>query len=145
LRITVDESNDCSDIEIIIKCQSVNEDLEKLISMIQLHSHTVIGKSEGQTFFLKLENILYFDTVDEKVFIYTTERVYETSMRLYEIEEMFKDTSVIRVNKSAILNLVKVDHVSPMLNGRIKAILDNGETLIISRQYVLNFKKKLGI
>jgi len=145
LKITVEESNDYSDVEVTIKCQSVNEDLEKLISTIQLFSHNIMGKSEGKTYFIQLENILYFDTVDEKVFIYTKERVYETSLRLYEIEEMFEDTSVIRVNKSTILNLMKVDQVSPMLNGRIKAILHNGETIIISRQYVLNFKKKLGI
>jgi len=145
LKITVEESNDYNDIEISIKCQNMNDDLEKLISTIQLFSHNIMGKSEGKTYFIQLENILYFDTVDEKVFIYTKERVYETSLRLYEIEEMFNETSVIRVNKSTILNLVKIDQVSPMLNGRIKAILQNGETIIISRQYVLKFKKKLGI
>ncbi len=141
----MEESCDNGEVEIVIRCNKVDEKVEKLISTIQLNSQTIVGKSEGQTFFLLLENILYFDTVDEKVFIYTNDKVYETSQRLYEIEEILADTSVIRVNKSTILNLMKIDHVSRMLNGRIRAILLNGETILISRQYVQIFKKKLGI
>jgi len=40
--------------------------------------------------------------------------------------------------------LIKIDYVSPLLNGRIQAVLQNGEKVIISRQYVSAFKKKLG-
>lgn len=145
LKITVEESESNNEIEVIIKCRKKNEKVDKLISAIQLNSQTVIGKSEGITYFLLLDIILYIDTVDEKVFIYTKDKVYETNLRLYELEEMFLHTGMIRVNKSTIINLMKVDHVSPMLNGRIKAVLINGETIIISRQYVQNFKKKLGI
>jgi DNA-binding LytR/AlgR family response regulator len=145
LKITVEELESNSEVEVLIKCQHVDEKVEKLISAIQLNSKTILGKSEGSTYILTIEDILYFDTVDEKVFIYTKEKVYETSLRLYEIEGMLEDTGVIRVNKSTILNLMKVDHVLPMLNGRIKATLLSGESIIISRQYVQNFKKKLGI
>lgn len=145
MKITVEELESNSEVEVLIKCQHVDEKVEKLISAIQLNSKTILGKSDGCTYFLTIEDILYFDTVDEKVFIYTKEKVYETSLRLYEIEGMLEDTGVIRVNKSTILNLMKVDHVLPMLNGRIKATLLSGESIIISRQYVQNFKKKLGI
>jgi DNA-binding LytR/AlgR family response regulator len=145
LKITIEEGNQNQELEVIIKCNKINEDVEKLATIIQLHSHSIVGKWESETVFLKLEEVLYFDTADDKVFIYTKKRVYETNLRLYEIEEKFEATSVIRVNKSTILNLMKVERVAPMLNGRIKAELENGELLIISRQYVPNFKKKLGI
>lgn len=145
MKISIEESESKNEIEVLIKCRKKNEKVDKLISAIQLSSLTIIGKSEGITYFLLLEDILYIDTVDEKVFLYTSDKVYETNLRLYEIEEMFLHTTMIRVNKSTIMNLMKVDHVSPMLNGRIQAVLINGETIIISRQYVRNFKKKLGI
>jgi DNA-binding LytR/AlgR family response regulator len=145
LKIQIEKSGAVSEPEITIKCKEVNDDIERLISGIQLHCHTITGKAEGKTHFLKPEDILYFDTVDEKVFIYTSDKIYETSLRLYEIEEKFADTSIIRVSKSAILNLMKVELVIPLLNGRIKAELSNGEAIIISRQYIRNFKRKLGI
>lgn len=146
MKITVEESGkNNGEVEVLIKCGRRNEKIEKLISAIQLNSQTIIGKSEGKTYFIPLEEILYIDTVDEKVFLYTNEKVYETDLRLYEIEVITGDTPVMRVNKSTILNLMKVDHVEPMLNGKIKAILFNRETIIISRLYVHSFKRKLGI
>lgn len=145
MKINIEKSNDISEPEITIKCPEVNEEVERLISGIQLYSHTIIGKADGKTYFLKLEDILYFDTADEKVFIYTRDSIYETGLRLYEIEEKYGDAGIIRVSKSAILNLMKVDLVTPMLNGKVKASLQNGESVIISRQYIRNFKRKLGI
>lgn len=144
LKINIEQSNDYSEVEITIKCNNIDENLEKLISRIRLYSSTISGKKGNKVYFLKLEDVLYFDTVDEKVFIYTSDSVYETNMKLYEIEERFAATSVIRVSKSIVLNLIKIDYVSPLLNGRIEAVLQNGEKVIISRQYVPAFKSKLG-
>ena len=144
MKIIIEQSNIYSEVEITIKCNSIDESLEKLISSIRLYSSTISGKKDDKIYFLKPEDVLYFDTVDEKVFIYTVDNVYETNLKLYEIEERFSDTSILRVNKSTVLNLIKIDHVSPLLNGRIEAMLQNGEKVIISRQYVPAFKSKLG-
>jgi DNA-binding LytR/AlgR family response regulator len=144
LKISIEESEIYNEVEISIKCRKIDEKLEKLISSIRLYSSTISGKKEGKIYFLKPEDILYFDTVDEKGFIYTEDNVYETSLKLYEITERFADTNIIRINKSTVLNLMKIDHVSPIVNGRIEAVLQNGEKLIISRQYVPIFKNKIG-
>lgn len=147
MKINLNESKEIreGEVEITINCNKVNEEVERLVSVIELHNHTISGKNNGKTYLLKPQEILYFDTVDEKVFIYTNKQIYETGLRLYEIEQKYENTSIIRVSKSAVLNLLKVEQVSPMLNGKIKAVLENGETIIISRQYVPEFKKKLGI
>lgn len=145
MKINIEQSNNYSEVEITIKCKSVDESLEKLISSIRLYSSTISGKKDNKVYFLKPEDVFYFDTVDEKVFIYTVDSVYETNLKLYEIEERFMGTSIFRVSKSIILNLVKIDYVSPLLNGRIEAVLKNGEKVIISRQYVPVFKSKLGL
>lgn len=44
-----------------------------------------------------------------------------------------------------MLNLSKIISLNPALNGRFEAVLDNGERVIISRQYVGSLKKRLGI
>ena len=144
MKINIDQSNNYSEVEITIKCNNIDERLEKLISSIRLYSSTISGKREDKIYFLKPEDVYYFDTVDEKVFIYTAHEVYETSLKLYELEERFAGTSIIRISKSTILNLMKIEYVSSLLNGRIEAVLQNGEKVIISRQYVQAFKTKLG-
>jgi DNA-binding LytR/AlgR family response regulator len=145
LKINIEESSGYSEVEITIKCASIDENLERLISGIRLFNSSISGKKDGSVYFLKPEEVLYFDTVDERVFIYTSDGVYETNLKLYELEERFSGTSILRIGKSMILNLLKIDHISPLLNGRIQAVLVNGEKVIISRQYVPGFKNKLGL
>jgi len=144
LKINIEQSDVYNEVEITIKCNKIDENLEKLLSSIRIYNSTISGKKEDKIYFLKPEEVLYFDTVDEKVFIYTIDSIYETNLKLYEIEERFSGTSIIRVSKSTVLNLLKIDYVSPLSNGRIEAMLQNGEKVIISRQYVPVFKNKLG-
>lgn len=144
MKINIEKSSAYTEVEITIKCSNIDESLERLISSIRLYNSTICGKKDDKVYFLKPEEVLYFDTVDEKVFIYTADSVYETNLKLYEIEERFYNTSIIRVSKSTVLNLMKIDYVTTLLNGRIEAVLQNGEKVIISRQYVPVFKNKLG-
>ena len=44
-----------------------------------------------------------------------------------------------------IVNMEKIEYLSPLFNGKLEAHLKNGEKIIISRQYVHSLKVKLGI
>ena len=68
-----------------------------------------------------------------------------TQLKLYEIEERFRATKLFRCSKSMILNIGKIRSVAASVNGRFEAKLINGETVIISRQYVPDLKKRLGM
>lgn len=89
--------------------------------------------------------IYYFEAVDNKVFIYCRQRVYESKQRLYEIEAQFANSDFIRVSKSVILNIGKINSIAPAYGGRFEATLDNQEKVIISRQYVPALKEKLKV
>lgn len=89
----------------------------------------------------RLEDVYYFEALDEKVFAYTKEQVYEIKMRLYEVEKAFENRHFVRCSKSVVLNLMLLDSISPALNGRFFAHMKNGEKLIISRQYAPQLKK----
>ena len=43
------------------------------------------------------------------------------------------------------MNAAKIAYLKPSFNGRFEANLKNGERIVISRQYMLELKKKLGI
>jgi DNA-binding LytR/AlgR family response regulator len=83
--------------------------------------------------------------VDGAVFIYTKDAVYETALRIYQIEEKFKRSSFVRVSKSAVVNLRKMRCIRTGEYGRMTAELANGEQIVISRQYVPDIKERLGI
>ena len=56
---------------------------------------------------------------------------------------MLAKTSFLQVARTIILNINMIDHVSTLVNGRIGAVLVNGEKMIITRVYAREFKKKL--
>ena len=79
------------------------------------------------------------------MFFYTADEVYETNLKLYEVEERFSNTSFVRVSKSFIVNLRKVASIQTETNGRLIAQLVNREKIVISRQYVAQIREKLGV
>ena len=52
-------------------------------------------------------DVYYFEAVDNRVFLYSDKNVYETRMKLYELERRFAGTDFFRVSKSVILNLAR--------------------------------------
>lgn len=69
------------------------------------------------------------------------EQVYEIKMRLYEVEEKFEKQHFIRCSKSVVMNLMRLESISPAMNGRFFAHMQNGEKLMISRQYAPKLKE----
>ena len=145
LKLIIEENSNVDETEITIRCRGIDGDLSKLIETIRLFANTIPGKKDGVNFFIGLSDILYFETTDNRMFFYTENDFYETTLRLYEIEERFSETSFIRVSKSFIVNLSKVGNIRSETNGRLVAELVNGEKIVISRQYVPLIKKKLGL
>ncbi|MDD6038641.1 MAG: LytTR family DNA-binding domain-containing protein [bacterium] len=145
MKITIeDKPVDCED-EIIIRCDAVDESLMQLINSLKRGKNKLNVYLDGAIHLVDPEEIYYFETVDQRVFAYAKEAVYETKCRLYELEEQLPKQDFFRASKSTILNLDKIKSLSPAFGGRFEVKLTNGERLLISRQYVSALKEKLGI
>ena len=131
--------------EVIIKCPSATDDIQKLVSMLQRHGQKMPGVKDGKTFLIDMHEVLYFESVDKRCFIYTVTDVYETVLKLYEIEEWLAGGIFFRSSKSQVINIKKIKSLCPEFGQRIEAILENGEKLIVSRQYAKLLKERLGI
>jgi DNA-binding LytR/AlgR family response regulator len=145
LKVTVDVSPDNFETEIIIKCQQIDNDLQRLMSLLKNFDEKILGVLDGSTHFVDVKDIFYFESVDKKTFIYTKSDVLETPLRLYEIEEKLSRQDFFRASKSTVINVSKIKELSPRFNGRLDALLENNEKLVISRQYVPVIKEILGL
>lgn len=94
--------------------------------------------------YLKYE-VLYFESVDNRTFLYTKDKVIEIKERLYKIEAELSDKDFIRISKSQIVNINKIKSLRPELNRTILATMCNGEHLCISRKYVRTIRSLLAI
>lgn len=145
MKITILESADGDEDEIIIRCRHMDQKLLKLIYALKSGQDRITALRDGQFYQVAPRDIYYFEAVDNKIFLYLEQEVYETKLKLYELEEQFQGSDFFRASKSCIVNLAKVKSVSPAFNGRFEALMKNGERVMISRQYVPFLKEKLGL
>ena len=94
---------------------------------------------------LKLAEVFYFEVVDDRSFLYTQAAVFVAKEKLYEFERLCAGSTLFRCSKSMILNAEKIDYVCPSLSGRFEAVLSNGEKVVVSRKYVADLKRMLGV
>ena len=131
--------------EIIVKCDKINDNLQKILNSIKQGNDKLNLYKNGDIYFIEPDAIYYFESVDQKVFAYGKTEVYEVKSKLYELEEELPARDFMRSAKSTILNLNKIKSLTPAFGGRFEALLKNGEKVIISRQYVNVLKERLGI
>lgn len=145
MKITIENIPVGSEPEIIIRCNEPDDSLMQLIYSIKSSNKKLIGITDSQVHIICPNDVFYFESVDNKVFIYCSEKIFESRLRLYEIEAEYENWDFFRASKSIIINISKIQCVSPIFYGRFEALLSNGEKVIISRQYVPILRKKLGL
>ncbi|SDD26559.1 LytTr DNA-binding domain-containing protein [Terribacillus halophilus] len=146
MKITIQEDDNCKETEVQITCRQANSRILELVRMLSVSSQERLsGERNGELHLLQPESLYYIESVDNTVFLYDKDAVYQSSLKLYQIEDANYSPDLIRVSKSVIVNLAKVEKLKPALGRKLTATLTNGEKLVISRQYVPQLKRKLGI
>lgn len=144
MKITVEEITEEQE-EVVLRCHEINAEMENLLERINTAGKGLNGWKDDKIRRIRLEDIFYFEVVDNHSFFYCETEVYEAKMRLYEFEEMSQNTSFFRAGKSLIINSEKITYIEPSFSGRFEVTLENGEKRIVSRQYVNELKKRLGV
>lgn len=143
MKVSVKQIGRDRDEQVIVHCYEVNDDVKTIVSFIKSTGITLPGYIEEWASQISLQDIYFVEAVDNKVFAYTAKKVYELKCKLYEFVMLYENRKFFRCSKSFVINLMKINHVRPILNGRFSATLFNGEEVIISRQYVPELKKRL--
>ncbi len=144
-KFTIKQIEKTQEEEVVIKCHEINDEVMLIVDKLKKTDSILLGNKDNEVFRLPIKDIFYVESVDNKTFVCMQKNVYECKMKLYEIEEILQGTKLFRCSKAMILNISKIRSVSPSLNGRFEAKLTNGESVVISRQYVPNLKKLLGM
>lgn len=145
MRIQINENSNLDETDIIINCKHRNTEIDKMIAMLHMMDLKLTGTKDNQTFILDASTVLYIDTVDKRTFLYTDTEVYETMLRLYELEEQLEVCDFFRAGKSCIINFHHIKALRSDIDGKILVTMSNQEKLKVSRQYTYILKNKLGV
>ena len=143
MKITILDKKPDEEDEIIVKCEFLDEGITKLLNQLKNGNSKINFYKNNQIHLVEKNEVLYFESVDDKVFAYTLKEVFETKLKLYELEEILPERIFFRANKAVIVNIDKIESLSPAFSGRFEAVLKNGYKVIISRNYVPKLKELL--
>lgn len=119
-------------------------ELAREISQFQSGKAVLIGNLDDRMVVIDPEKIVLIRVESEKVYIITEEATYRIGKRMYELLEILgKD--FMQVSKSAAINLKYLESVEPSFNGVMLLHMKNGEKEYISRKFVPQLKKYLGL
>ena len=138
----IETSDTVFDTEIEIRCNRITPEIEKIISTLKVLDKQLVATKDNETYFLNISELLYIETVDKRNFVYTAKDVYETEMKLYELEEQL---GFFRAGKSCMINIKYVRSLKAEYDRRIKVTMENGEQIVVSRQYAEELKRRLGV
>ncbi len=142
MKITIETNQLIKETEIKIVCNSITQDIEKIISTLNIFDKKLTVKKNDEIFFINISEVLYIDTVDKKTFVYTRNNIFETTLKLYELEEQFE---FFRASKSCIINIKYIKSLKSDFDRKIRVTMENDEQIIVSRQYAIELKELLGV
>ena len=145
MRVTVEQIGREREEELVVRCHDPGAAWVESVTETASGQRTVCVWREDTLRRLRLSEVFYFEVVDDRSFVYAQAEVFEAKEKLYEFEQQCAGSALFRCSKSMILNAEKIDYVRPSLSGRFEAVLSNGEKVVVSRKYVADLKRMLGV
>lgn len=145
MKVRVIENQSLDEERITIECPQYNQDIKDIIHLLKQKEKKITCQKDKSFYQIAISDIYYIESLDDKTFVYLKDDIYQTSLRLYELEELLKEHHIIRISKSCLLNIKCLKSVSVLIYGKYEATLTNKEILVISRKYMPAFKKEFGL
>ena len=129
-----------------IHTNELTDNVTKAISILESdESNDMIAVKKGSDIaFLEFNEIFMFRVEERQVKVFTHDNEYSIKKPLYQVEEQLNN-DFVRISKTTIINLRKIERVAPSLKGMMFIQLKNGLKDNISRKYLPDFKNALDL
>lgn len=145
MKISINIDENMPDTEIVINSSALTPKIEQIIATLRILDQQMMVTKGDESYILDVAKVIYIESVDRKTFVYTRDDCFESKLKLYEIEEQLCRSGFLRASKSCLVHLKNIRSLKAELNRKIRITLENGEQLIVSRQYADELKRRLGV
>ena len=146
MKVNLFVSRDIDDPHADIHTNELTDNITKAMSILESdESSDMIAVKKGSDIaLLQQDEIFMFRVEDKQVKVYTENNDYIIKKPLYQVEDTLS-SDFVRISKTTIVNLKKVERVAPSLKGMMFIQLKNGLKDNISRKYLPDFKQALDL
>lgn len=129
-----------------IHTNELTENVTKAMSILEDDgsSEMLAVKKGSDIVLLQFSEIYMIRVEDKQVKVFTEHDEYLIKKALYQVEELLPG-DFVRISKTTIVQMKKIERVAPSLRGMMFIELKNGLKDNISRKYLPDFKKALDL
>ncbi len=142
MKIDIKKISD-GDESIVIRYKEPNPTVNKIIEIISGDKNKLWGRIDSESVSVDPYEILYLESVDDKVFVYTSDKVLKIDGSLSSFMIESGNETFFRCSKSVVININRVKALKSLSSNRIDATMEGGEHIIISRRYAAEFRRLL--
>lgn len=144
MKVRVEITPRCENPFAVIYTDRMTEDIQRTLDMFSstdspvtaMRGESIVIIQPGEIYLVRVEN--------GNTIIYGQKESYYSRKRLYELRNQL-GSGFMQISKSAIINLSYMDSVEAGFSGTLLLKLKNGAKEYVSRRYLPEFKKYLGL
>ncbi len=148
MRVEIKIDPSLAEANAVLHIPKLTEEISVLVKTLEAASSSVrllTAKKEDKSYVIEPEQAELIRTEGGSVRLYNrSAQGFTLDKTLHELTQQL-GYEFTRISKSAIVNIRRIDHVSPSFNGTMDIIMKNGMAEYISRKYLGEFKKRLGL
>ena len=104
----------------------------------------LVIKTGGRVFFLETDDIYWIEAEGNYVRIHNGQKSYLLRETISGLEAQLDPKKFLRIHRSAIVKIDRIQELQPWFHGEYRVILHNGTQLTLSRNYRENLQEALG-
>ncbi len=145
MKVNVDISSQYKEPYAVIYTNEVTEEIKRMIDIIGSKDNPLTAlQSNGDMVILQPGEIYMVRVENGETIIYTEKMNYRSRKRLYEVGQQL-GKQFMQISKTTLVNLSYMDSIESGFSGTLLLKLKNGCKDYVSRRYLSEFKKYLGL
>lgn len=145
MKVSVDISPEYKEPFAVIHTDKVTDEIQQMIDSLSASDAPITALwNEKDIIVLKPMEIYMVRVEDGDTIIYGEKKKYRSRKRLYELANQL-GKQFMQISKTTLINLSYMDCIEPGFSGTLLLKLKNGSKDYVSRKYLPEFKKYLGL
>lgn len=145
MKVSVDISPEYKEPYAVIHTARVTDEIQRIIDVLGTSETPVTAlQNEEDIIVLQPKDIFMVRVEDGDTIIYGAKQKYRSRKRLYELADQL-GKQFMQISKTTLINLSYMDSIEPGFSGTLLLKLKNGNKDYVSRKYLPEFKKYLGL
>ena len=145
MKVKIDISAEYKEPFAVIHTDKVTDEIQRIIDVLGTSEAPVTAlKNEEDIIVLQPKDIYMVRVEDGDTILYGARQKYRSRKRLYELSIQL-GKQFMQISKSTLVNLSYLDSIEPGLGGTMLLKLKNGCKDYVSRKYLPDFKRYLGL